>query len=291
MTPPVESAAAPLSERPVALVTGASRGIGRRIALALAGAGYDVAFTARTVEEGQGSIPPRYGGGETVSVPGSLETTGAEIEALGARALPVRMDLLDLESVRNAARTVLSQWGRVDLLVNNAVAHLPGNHDRILDLDLDVAARTMTGNHLHQLALIQAVLPAMLEQGGGTIVNLCSGSATTDPPAPPGEGGWGVAYSASKAAFGRLAGAVNAEYLGRGVRAFNLDPGFVVTEAGAARGGTDAIADQGFEPASEDAPGRAVVWLASSPEAERLLGKVIWTPKLVAGLDAPAGSG
>ncbi|MGP4022346.1 hypothetical protein [Actinomadura sp. 3N407] len=62
------------------------------------------------------------------------------------------------------------------------------------------------------------------------MVNLCSGSATSDPPGPPGEGGWGVAYSASKAAFGRLAGAINAEYLGRGVRAFNLDPGFVVTE-------------------------------------------------------------
>ncbi|MEO3784699.1 SDR family oxidoreductase [Actinocorallia sp. B10E7] len=276
--------------RPVALVTGASRGIGRPVALALARAGYDVAFTARTVAEGQGRIPPRYGSGENegFAVPGSLETTGAEIEALGARALPVRMDLLDLESVRAAARTVLAQWGRIDLLVNNAVAHLPGNHDRILDLDLEVAARTMTGNYLHQLALIQSVVPAMLEQGGGTIVNLCSGSATTDPPAPPGEGGWGVAYSASKAAFGRLAGAVNAEYLGRGVRAFNLDPGFVVTEAGAARGGTAAIAASGFEPTPEDAPARAVVWLASSPEAERFLGRVVWTPKLVAKLDGPS---
>ena len=274
------------SSRPVALVTGASRSIGRHIALALAGAGYDVAFTARTVAEGQGRIPPRQGSGtgSEISVPGSLERTRAEIEELGARALPVRMDLLDLESVREAARTVLAEWGRVDLLVNNAVAHLAGNHDRLLDLDLGVAARTMTGNHLHQLALIQAVVPAMLEQGGGTIVNLCSGSATTDPPAPPGEGGWGVAYSASKAAFGRLAGAVNAEYLDRGVRAFNLDPGFVVTEAGAARGGTSAIADKGFTPTPEDAPGRAVVWLASSPEADRFLGRVVWTPKLVAEL-------
>ena len=283
-----------LSGRPVALVTGASRGIGRQIALALAGAGYDVAFTARTVEEGQGSIPPRHGGGGgggEIPVSGSLRTTGAQIEALGARALPVRMDLLDLESVRDAARTVLARWGRVDLLVNNAVAHLPGNHDRILDLDLDVAARTMTGNHLHQLALIQAVVPAMLERGGGTIVNLCSGSATTDPPAPPGEGGWGVAYAASKAAFGRLAGAINAEYLARGVRAFNLDPGFVVTEAGAARGGTGAIADRGFEPTPEEAPGRAVVWLATSPEADRFLGKVIWTPKLVGELRARPAAG
>ncbi|MFI0355817.1 SDR family NAD(P)-dependent oxidoreductase [Actinomadura sp. 9N407] len=265
---------------PVALVTGASRGIGRRTALALAGAGYDVAFTARTVEEGDGRIPARQEG-DAIAVPGSLSTTRAEIEALGGRALPVRMDLLDLASVRSAADTVHREWGRIDLLVNNAVAHIAGNHARFLDLDPEVAARTITGNYLHQIALLQAVIPRMLEQGGGTIVNLCSGSATTDPPAPPGEGGWGVAYSASKAAFGRLAGAVNAEYLSKGIRAFNLDPGFVITEAGAARGGTATIAGKGFDPTPEEAPAAAIVWLASSPGAGALLGKVIWTPKLV----------
>lgn len=270
--------------RPVAMVTGASRGIGRRTALALAAAGYDVAFTARTAAEGQGRIPPRQGRGDPVSVPGSLDTTRAEVEALGARALPVRMDLLDRASVAAAAAAVLDAWGRVDVLVNNAVAHLAGNHDRLLDLDPDVAARTVAGNYVHQLVLVQAVVPAMLERGGGTIVNLCSGSATTDPPAPPGEGGWGVAYSASKAAFGRLAGAVNAEYRERGVRAFNLDPGFVVTDAGAARGGTADIADRGFEPTPEEAPGAAVVWLVTAPEADRFLGRVVWTPKLVADL-------
>ncbi|MEV0974024.1 SDR family NAD(P)-dependent oxidoreductase [Microtetraspora glauca] len=272
--------------RPTALVTGASRGIGRETALALARAGYDVAFTARTVEEGQGVIPPRYSddGPERIAVPGSLRTTAARIEALGVRALPIRMDLLDRHSVRAAADTVLREWGRVDVLVNNAVAHIAGNHDRFLDLDVDVAARTVAGNYLNQIVLLQAVLPGMVERGGGTIVNMCSGSATTDPPAPPGEGGWGVAYSASKAAFGRLAGAINAEYLKHGVRAFNLDPGFVITEAGSARGGTGSIADKGFDPTPEDASGRAIVWLVSSPDADRFLGRVIWTPKLVASL-------
>ncbi|MGI5326462.1 SDR family NAD(P)-dependent oxidoreductase [Actinomadura nitritigenes] len=266
----------------VALVTGASRGIGRRTALALAGAGYDVAFTARTVEEGEGRIPPRYGHADAIPVPGSLARTRAEIEALGARALPVPMDLLDRVSVTAAAAAVLDAWGRVDVLVNNAVAHLAGTHERFLDLDVDVAERVMAGNYLNQIALIQAVLPAMLERGDGTIVNLCSGSATSDPPGPPGEGGWGVAYAASKAAFGRLAGAVNAEYLGRGIRAFNLDPGFVVTDAGAARGGLATLRDEGFEPTPEEAPGAAVVWLVTAPDADAFLGRVIWTPKLVA---------
>ncbi|WP_218004651.1 SDR family NAD(P)-dependent oxidoreductase [Microtetraspora niveoalba] len=277
---------APPEGRPTALVTGASRGIGRETALALARAGYDVAFTARTVEEGQGAIPPRYSGDARagIPVPGSLRTTRERIEALGVRALPVPMDLLDRESVREAAATVRREFGRVDVLVNNAVAHIAGNHDRFLDLDLDVAARTMSGNYLNQIALLQEVIPGMVARGGGTIVNMCSGSATADPPAPPGEGGWGVAYAASKAAFGRLAGAINAEYLDRGVRAFNLDPGFVVTDAGAARGGTGSIAERGFDPTPEDAPGRAVVWLVTSPDADRFLGKVIWTPKLVASL-------
>ncbi|TDC97258.1 SDR family oxidoreductase [Actinomadura sp. 7K507] len=268
--------------RPVALVTGASRGIGRRTALALAAAGHDVAFTARTVGEGEGRIPPRHGAGTAIPVPGSLDRTRAEIQALGARALPVQMDLLDRASVRGAAQTVLDAWGRVDVLVNNAVAHIGGAHERFLDLDVDVAERTVTANYLNQIVLLQAVLPAMLDQGGGTIVNLCSGSATSDPPAPPGEGGWGVAYSASKAAFGRLAGAVNAEYRERGVRAFNLDPGFVVTEAGAARGGLDALKGKGFEPTPEEAPAAAVVWLATDAAAETFLGRVVWTPKLVA---------
>jgi NAD(P)-dependent dehydrogenase (short-subunit alcohol dehydrogenase family) len=268
--------------RPVALVTGASRGIGRRVALALAAAGYDVAFTARTVEEGQGRIPPRYGNADAIPVPGSLARTRTEIEALGVRALPVRMDLLDRASVTAAAATVLDAWGRVDVLVNNAVAHLAGTHERFLDLDVDVAAQVVAGNYLNQLALIQAVLPAMLDQGGGTIVNLCSGSATSDPPGPPGEGGWGVAYAASKAAFGRLAGAVNAEYRGRGIRAFNLDPGFVITDAGAARGGVGTIRHAGFEATPEEAPGAAVAWLVTSPDADAFLGRVIWTPKLVA---------
>lgn len=212
-------------QRPVAFVTGASRGIGRQAALVLARAGYDVAFTARTITEGAGTVAARSSKDEQqeYAVSGSLHSTAHEIEAIGVRALPVRMDLLDDTDVRAAAEQVIGQWGR------------------------------------------------------GTIVNICSGSAATDPPAPPGEGGWGVVYSASKAAFGRLAGAINAEFRPRGIQAFNLDPGFVVTDSGKARGGTGVIADRGFATTPEDVPGAVIAWLAQSPEAQGYLGKVIGT--------------
>lgn len=264
----------------VALVTGASRGIGRQTALVLARQGWDVAVTARTLEEGTGSVPSRFGE-RVVPVEGSLQTTARLIEEAGGRALPIVMDLLDLASVRAAAATVLETWGRVDLLVNNAIVQLGGGHERLLAQDLDVAERMVRGNYLAQLALVQAVLPAMVAQGGGTIVTMASGSATTDPPAPPDEGGWSLAYAASKAACGRIAGAVNAEYLSQGIRAFNVDPGFVVTEAMRARGGAEAIEEKGFELAPVDAAGRVIAWLAGDPAADTWLGKVIWSPKLV----------
>ncbi|MFD0451512.1 SDR family NAD(P)-dependent oxidoreductase [Rhodococcus aetherivorans] len=172
----------------VALVTGASRGIGRETALAFARAGFDVAVTARTVREGRGTVPPRTrrDGDEPIAVPGSLETTAAAIESLGVRALPVPMDLLDVDSVRAAGRRVLDVWGRIDVLVNNAYAQTSGNMDRLLDIDLADAAAMVEGNYLHQLALIQTVLPAMLARGGGVVIDLVSGSAAIDPPAPPG---------------------------------------------------------------------------------------------------------
>lgn len=271
------------------MVTGASRGVGRQTAEVLARKGWDVAITARTLDEGHGSVPS-LDGTRQLAVEGSLRNTASRLESVGVRALPVVMDLLDTATVRDAAAIVLSEWGRIDLLVNNAIVHLPGAHAHMLDIDLDTTAQMLHGNFLSQLALIQAVLPAMVSQGGGTIVNMASGSATTDPPGPPGEGGWSVAYSASKAAFGRVAGAVNAEYLGRGIRCFNVDPGFVVTEAMVARGTAGAIEDKGFDSADSQAAGKVIAWLADDAAADAYLGKVIWSPKLAGTLAGPTAA-
>jgi short-subunit dehydrogenase len=273
-----------MSNSPVAIVTGASRGIGRAGALALAEAGFDVVVSARTVREGEGVAEPNSVREETtLAVPGSLERTAQEIEERGQRALIVPMDLIDVASVKALPATVMAEWGRIDVLFNNAIFRGVGTLDRITDLTIESMTNLLAGNFMNQIVLIQEVIPHMLAAGGGTIIDMVSGSARLDPAGPPGEGGWGILYSASKAAFGRVAGGVNAEYRAQGIKAFNVDPGNVVTEARkAAKPDDEYSTGYGSEPA--EATGKVVAWLASDPTAEKFLGKWIFAPKLCSDL-------
>jgi len=274
-----------MTNTPVALVTGASRGIGKATALALAAAGFDVAITARTVHEGDARSEPNSVRGDdpVVSLPGSLESTAAEVVANGRRALIVPMDLLDRESVEAAPATVLAEWGRIDVLFNNAIYQGRGTMDRILDMSLDDIDNVMRGNFAHQVRIIQLVVPHMLERGGGRIVNMVSGSARHDPPGPAGAGGWGIGYAASKAAFGRVAGGIEAEFRDQGIRAFNVDPGNVITEKRRLQHPNDDY-ERGFGSAPAGATGAVVAWLARGDEALRFAGKWIYAPKLCADL-------
>jgi NAD(P)-dependent dehydrogenase (short-subunit alcohol dehydrogenase family) len=114
----------------------------------------------------------------------------------------------------------------------------------------------------------------MLARGDGTVINLGSGSALVPPPAPAGEGGWSLAYCASKAAFHQIAVIVDVEYRSAGIRAFTLEPGYTVTEKAIALNHDDRFA-QGFRGDPPEVAGAVIGWLAGESEADRFRGKMV----------------
>ena len=261
----------------VAFVTGASRGIGAASAAALAHAGFDVAIAARTLHEGEGVDDSDE---RRRPIPGSLDSTAALIAGAGRHALPVRLDIMDRASLGAAVALVQERWGRIDVLVNNAVNTGPGSMSRILELDAAVVTAKIEANAIAPFVLVQLVLPGMLARGAGTIINITSPVAVTDPPAPAGEGGWGLAYAMSKGALHRMAGILAVELGPSGISAFNLDPGFVVTERMAILQDEHGLST--YRGAPPSVPGSVVAWLAAqaSGAAAAHNGKTVIAQKL-----------
>jgi NAD(P)-dependent dehydrogenase (short-subunit alcohol dehydrogenase family) len=263
-----------MGSRPVAFVTGASRGIGASTAVALARAGYDVAITARTVREGDGKRWHEHGHARPIA--GSLETVAAEIEAAGTTPLPLAMDLLDRDAVAAAAQSTLDEFGRVDVLCNIGIYQGPGS-GLILETPVDLFARHFEGDVFAPFVLLQKLAPAMIEQGGGTIVNMSSYVALNEPPGTMDENGWPLGYAAAKAAIGRFSGLINVELGAQGIVAYTVDPGFV------------AYGDEfdemlakypGMPVSPPEASGTAIAWLVTSPDAKRLIHKHVYLPDL-----------
>jgi len=262
-------------------VTGASRGIGRAIALALAERGFDVAVAARTLHEGEGvARSSSFRQPKQVAVPGSVESTAAAVKERGRDALALRLDLLDRTSIDAAVAETLRAWHRIDLLVNNGIYQGPGVMDRFLDVPLEAVERIFQGNVFAQIHLLQQVLRSMLSQGGGTIVDVTSTSGYADPPGPVGRGGWGFAYGASKGAFHRLAGVLHAEHAGDGIRVFNVDPGYTPTDTMRALRGQDTDLDHAYGGAPPEVTAAVVAWLATDAGAEEWRGKCVQAQRL-----------
>lgn len=255
-----------------ALVTGASRGIGKAIALKLANDGFDVAIGARTVKAGG----PTHDHSMSVHrrndrpLPGSLEETAALISQTGMEAFPVRMDLTDPESVEEAVDLILRAWGSVDVVVNNGRHIGPGLMDTILDTPTDQYRLFVEAHAVAPIRIAQLLLPSMLERGSGTFVTISSGSGTDFyPSGRPGDGGSGLAYRLGKSAGHTLVGSLLAEYADQGIKAFNVDPGLVSTERNSIE-----LSDLGFDPglgAPPAAIGAAVAWLVTDPGAADLM--------------------
>jgi 3-oxoacyl-[acyl-carrier protein] reductase len=185
----------------VALVTGASRGIGAAIALALAEAGADVAvnYRERAAE---------------------AESVAAAVVAMGHRAVTVAADVSGGDAVADMVRTVSERLGGVDILVNNAGIGLVRGLDDLTEADFD---RTIAVNLKSVFLCTRAVLPHMREQGWGRIVNISSGAAR-------GAGGVGPHYNASKAGMEGLTRGYAARLVKQGITVNAVAPSLIETD-------------------------------------------------------------
>lgn len=256
--------------RKVAFITGASRGIGKATAIELGHAGFDVAITARTVQEGEArEHSSTLKVSDTTPLPGSLEGTMALIEQAGAKAMAVPADLLDDTSLGAAVATVLERWGRIDVVVHNGRYIGPGHMDLFMDTPIELLRKQMQANVFAPLIINKLVLPRMISNGGGTIIDITSGSAYGTPLKAAGKGGWAVGYGISKGAFHRVAGILKTELADKGIRIFNVQPGFIATERMA-----QDMKKYGFgtDGAPCEVPAKVVRWLCTDPGAEALNG-------------------
>lgn len=232
----------------VALITGASQGIGRNTALALAEAGARVAAAARNEEK--------------------LSAVVEEITNAGGTALSVNMDVADPEQVKVGFKRVIEKFGRLDILVNNAAITRDGLAVRMKPDDWEAVLRTnLTGAHF----CIQQALPIMMKARGGRIINITSVVAQS--------GNAGQAnYVAAKAGLIGLTKAIAIEIASRNITVNAVAPGFIETPM------TDALPDKVKEEMKTRIPlGRmgsardvaaAIVFLASD-EAAYITGHVL----------------
>ncbi len=177
----------------VALVTGASRGIGKRLCVDLATAGYDVVCAARTTSAAPGKLP------------GTVEETADAVTRAGRRAMPVALDVQDESAVAALVDRIYREWGRCDLLVNNAAIAppKPALADSVrrwrLAVDVNLNGPFYAMYHL---------CPRMRDAGGGRVVNVSSGAAVTPSFGRP-------SYTATKLGLEGLTQALAHELAGR----------------------------------------------------------------------------
>jgi 3-oxoacyl-[acyl-carrier protein] reductase len=183
-----------------ALITGASRGIGRACAMALASAGYRVALAARSVQ--------------------NLEEVATSLRNGGSEAFVVAMDLASRESIVEGISKASKEFGRIDILVNNAGVTKDGLAVRMKPADWDIVLQTNLSGAFYA---IQQVLPGMMRERWGRIVNISSVVGATG---NPGQAN----YVASKAGLIGLTKSIAREIGSRNITVNAVAPGFVETD-------------------------------------------------------------
>lgn len=248
----------------VAIVTGASRGIGKQTALRLAARGFRIAIAARTETARAGT-------------PGTLADTLAELQAAGAEAIVVRADMSEQGDLESLVERTLSEFGHVDVLVNNAAytvgktlfTHVPNMTRGQWDKHFAV-------NVTAPLILTQLCWSSMLARGGGVVVNMTSGSAQLTPLATFVDNGLpenGPAYGASKAALNRMTNVIASEGAPHNIAVIAVEPGFVLTETMAATLGPEAVAET--TAISTSIPADVIAYLCSCNHPMQYSGQVV----------------
>ncbi|RYD35192.1 MAG: glucose 1-dehydrogenase [Verrucomicrobiaceae bacterium] len=182
-----------------AIVTGASRGLGKGFALTLARAGCDLAITARSVEDLAGTV--------------------AEIEALGRRVLPVALDVRDYDSIRAAGAQIVEHFGNIDILVNNAGCN---RRKPALEVSWDDWNTVLDTNLRGTFFVSQAIAPSMIAAGKGRIINIGSVTCVA--------GYAGLApYGASRGGVKQLTMSLASDWGPHGITVNCLAPGWFKT--------------------------------------------------------------
>ncbi len=239
----------------VAIVTGAGRGIGKAIALAYAHEGANVVTISRTLSE--------------------IEKTSEQIRANGRRAITIRADVSNSVEIENTVALVVKEFGKVDILVN--AAGIQGPIGPIIENDINHWIQTVQVNLIGTFLCVRAVLPTMIKQGCGKIINFSGGGATSPRP-------YFTAYAASKGAVVHFTESLAEELKAYNVQVNVIAPGAVntkmldqVLKAGGLAGAHE------FKKAQEqlekggapiEKPARLAVFLASN-ESNGLSGKLI----------------
>lgn len=242
-----------------AVVTGATRGIGRATAIALARRGYDVAITGRTVREGDASLP------------GSLESVAAAIEECGQQAVPTVLDILDGDALAPAAEQAIQELGHVDVVLNNAIYVGPAGNSRFLDTPREEVERRIYGNVTAQLLFSQPLVRHMVERQQGVLAFTTSGAGYVPVRRTVGEGGWALTYGVSKAAVTRIAQQLVVEH--PELRCYSLQPGLVATERVRAAG--TALGPLAGRGAPVDVVGQAMAAILDAPPSSYANGSTI----------------
>ena len=253
------------------VITGASRGIGKQVAIEFGRRGANVVVAARTVEAHR-------------RLAGTIAETVAETEAAGGRALAVRTDLNSLADIDALAKTAVETFGGIDVLINNAADTSRGTPS-ILDLDRNDWLHQFDTNLHGPFSLVQAALPSMRERGGGVIVNMSSGAGdlVPVPSASDRSGairiGERVAYAASKAALNRLGNVIAPELRGIGVAIVTVDPGFTRTEL------VELMGERGMVDADAavpiDVPVRTIVHVVTCDDPMAYTGSILRAAQFV----------